>query len=223
MTKKHAIKKKKYEIKKPVFYLQSDLQAFAEDPPPGEPPAQPAVSLDLIQSFVSESEEGKRWLQSLTDSRVTDAIKTYETNTLPKRLDEEISKRFPAETEDQKKLRELQQQIESITNEKTRESNKNKALSIATEKGLPTSLVDYFIGADEETTIKNLGALEESFTAAVKAGVDAEVQRRFGEGGRNPNPSNLNGGGAGESIGKQVAAGRIPTANLEETRNTYFK
>lgn len=193
--------------------LRLDLQYFAEggeggDGREGNPPAgqqggeggQPnggqqggqgnaqgfQLTLDAVQKFVNENEEGQRWLQSLTDSRVTEAIKTYEKKTLPKKLEEEIAKRYPPETQEQKQLRELQQKLEQIEQEKIRESLRNKALSVATEKQLPTKLIDFFVGPDEDTTMKNLSVLEEVFSAAVQKA----VEERFKDGGRNPKPSN---------------------------------
>ncbi|QXJ39579.1 hypothetical protein BV455_02945 [Parageobacillus caldoxylosilyticus] len=140
------------------------------------------LTLDVVQKFVSENEEGKKWLQSLTDSRVTEAIKTYEKKTLPKKVEEEIAKRFPPETEEQKQLRELRQKLEQIEQEKIRETLRNKALSVATEKQLPTKLIDFFVGPDEESTLKNLSVLEEVFSAAVQQA----VEMKFKEGGRTP-------------------------------------
>jgi hypothetical protein len=144
------------------------------------------LTLDAVQKFVNENEEARKWLQSLTDSRVTEAIKTYEKKTLPKKVEEEIAKRFPPETEEQKQLRELKQKLEQIEQEKIRETLRNKALSVATEKQLPTKLIDFFVGPDEDTTMKNLSVLEEVFSAAVQQAVEA----RFKDGGRNPKPSN---------------------------------
>jgi Domain of unknown function (DUF4355) len=186
--------------------LRLDIQFFAGDggdggdgnPPAGQPGNGQQgessntqglqLTLDVVQKFVNENEEAKKWLQSLTDSRVTEAIKTYEKKTLPKKLEEEITKRFPPETPEQKQLRELQQKLEQIEQEKIRESLRNKALSVATEKQLPAKLVDFFIGQDEESTLKNLAVLEEVFSSAVQQAVEA----RFKEGGRNPKPSNPN-------------------------------
>jgi len=140
------------------------------------------LTLDAVQKFVNENEEARKWLQSLTDSRVTEAIKTYEKKTLPKKVEEEINKRFPPETEEQKQIRELRQKLEQIEQEKIRETLRNKALSVATEKQLPTKLIDFFIGQDEETTMKNLAVLEEVFSAAVQQAVEV----RFKDGGRTP-------------------------------------
>jgi len=189
--------KKKLKLYTPVFPLRLDIQHFSDGGDGGQgqgepnqnptPPSNPEplkLTLEAVQSFVNDDVSGKKWLQSLTDTRVTDAIKTYETKTLPKKLEDEIAKRYPAETEAEKQLRELKQRFEQSEAEKEREKMRNKALSVATEKALPAQLVDYFIGQDEETTLKNLGTLEEVFSAAVQAGVEA----KFKDGGRDPKP-----------------------------------
>lgn len=185
--------------------LRLDLQFFADDGgdggeptgdggQPSNQPSEPSnaqglqLTLDVVQQFVNQNDEAKKWLQSLTDSRVTEAIKTYEKKTLPKKLEEEIAKRYPPETPEQKQLRELQQKLEQIEQEKIRESLRNKALSVATEKQLPTKLIDFFVGQDEETTLKNLSVFEEVFASAVQQAVEA----RFKEAGRQPQPSSTN-------------------------------
>ena len=210
--------------------LPLNLQFFAEGEGEGTGEGagteqQNPLSLEAIQSFVSANDEGKRWLQSLTDSRVTEAIKTYESNTLPKKVQEEINQRYPAETPEQIEIRELKQKFQDIENEKVRTSLKNTALSVAVEKSLPTKLIEYFIGQDETSTTNNLGVLETEFNAAVQARVDEEVAKRFREGGRNPNPSNPNGGGNGEdSFGKKLAATKgVGAQDLETARQQFFK
>jgi hypothetical protein len=227
------------EIKKQPFYkslalpLRLDLQYFAEGGEGGEgnPPAgqqdrgQPnngqqgepsntqglQLTLDVVQKFVNENEEARKWLQSLTDSRVTEAIKTYEKKTLPKKVEEEIAKRFPPETEEQKQLRELKQKLEQIEQEKIRETLRNKALSVATEKQLPAKLVDFFIGQDEETTMKNLSVLEEVFFDYVQKA----VEERFKDGGRNPKPSNPD--------DKPLTREQIEKMSLEEINKNWDK
>jgi len=195
--------KKQLKLYTPVFPLCLDIQYFSDGGDGGTPPANPPtggnptpppnpeplkLTLEAVQSFVNDDEGGKKWLQSLTDTRVTDAIKTYETKTLPKKLEDEIAKRFPTETEAEKQLRELKQQFEESQLEAKREKLRNKALSVATEKALPAQLVDYFIGQDEETTLKNLGMFEEVLSTAIQSGVEA----KFKSGGRDPHPSTPN-------------------------------
>ncbi|MFF2797098.1 hypothetical protein [Lysinibacillus xylanilyticus] len=61
-------------------------------------------------------------------------MKTYETKTLPKKLEEEISKRYSPESEEAKQLRELKTQFKQSQKEAAHEKLFNQALSIATEK-----------------------------------------------------------------------------------------
>ncbi|MEK4640320.1 DUF4355 domain-containing protein [Bacillus sp. FSL W8-0519] len=219
---KVSLYKKMYQ---PVLRL-GNMQYFSDPNPSPEPNPTPTpepspeplqITLEAVQSFVNDDDNGKKWLQSLTDTRVTDAIKTYETKTLPKKIEDEIAKRFPAETEDQKQLRNLKQQFERLEAEKQKETLKNKALSIATEKGLPTKLVDYFIGSDEEKTIKGLDTFEEVFSLAVQQA----VEEKFKQGGRDPKPP----GAPGKALTKEAIEKMSPdeiNANWEQIEN-YLK
>ncbi len=177
-------------------FLPLDIQMLAGEPNPNpeptpEPTPGPAsggngqgatLTLESVQAFLAENTEGKSYLQSFADTRVTDAIKTYETKTLPKKLEDEISKRYPPESEEAKQLRELKAQFEQSQKEAAREKLVNQALSTATEKNLPSKLVEFFVGDDAEKTTANLGILEAEFNAAVQA----EVDKRFKDGGTPP-------------------------------------
>ncbi|GLC89339.1 DUF4355 domain-containing protein [Lysinibacillus piscis] len=165
-----------------------DLQFFADDPeptpepPPGGNGQGAELTIEAVTAFLQENEQGKTYLQSFADTRVTDAIKTYETKTLPKKLEEEIAKRYPPETEEAKQLRDLKAQFEQSQKEAAREKLVNQALSTATEKSLPSKLVEFFVGEDAEQTSANLSVLEVEFNAAV----NAEVEKRFKDGGTQP-------------------------------------
>ncbi|WDU77562.1 DUF4355 domain-containing protein [Lysinibacillus sp. G01H] len=157
---------------KTLIPLDIQMLAGEGDPnpePTPEPTPEPAsggngqgatLTLESVQSFLNDDDEGKKWLQSFADTRVTDAIKTYETKTLPKKLEDEISKRYPPESEEAKQLRELKAQFEQSQKEAAREKLFNQALSTATEKSLPAKLVGFFVGDDAEKTTANLGILE---------------------------------------------------------------
>ncbi|WP_051582364.1 DUF4355 domain-containing protein [Lysinibacillus fusiformis] len=183
-------------------FLPLDIQMLAGEPNPNpeptpEPTPGPAsggdgqgatLTLESVQTFLNENAEGKSYLQSFADTRVTDAIKTYETKTLPKKLEDEIAKRYPPESEEAKQLRDLKAQFEQSQKEAAREKLFNQALSAATEKSLPSKLVEFFVGEDAEKTTANLGILEAEFNAAVQA----EVDKRFKEGGTPPPQKNGN-------------------------------
>ncbi|MGE7946479.1 DUF4355 domain-containing protein [Lysinibacillus sp. NPDC093688] len=203
-------------------FLPLDIQMLAdggEGNPPGDnpPPGDggdgqgDSLTLESVQAFLSENAEGKNYLQSFADTRVTEAIKTYETKTLPKKLEEEISKRYPPESEEAKQLRELKTQFEQSQKEAAHEKLFNQALSIATGKSLPSKLVEFFVGEDAENTTANLGILEAEFNAAVQA----EVDKRFKDGGTPPPPK----GGNPTALTKEAVMKMTPdeiNANWEE-------
>jgi len=138
------------------------------------------VDLPTVQKFLETNDEGKSFLQSLTDSKVTKAISTYESKTLPKKVEDEITKRFPQATEEQKELAKLKSDFEKVQADARREKLLNKALSFATEKKIPTKFVDKFLAEDEENTLKNI----EDFGTYFNEQVRLSVEGKFKDNGR---------------------------------------
>ncbi|QEO61592.1 DUF4355 domain-containing protein [Bacillus altitudinis] len=138
-----------------------------------------AVSADKVKGFL-ETEEGKKLLQPRLDQHFTKGLATWKDNNLEKIVEEEVSKRNPSKTPEQLEIEKLRKDMESERNARNREKLVNTALKVADKKTLPKDVIDFFIGENEESTIENLGKLEESFNAAVQAAVDA----KFKESGR---------------------------------------
>lgn len=143
------------------------------------------TTLEQVKAFL-ETDEGGKYLQSVTDAKVTQGIKTWRDNNLEKmvteRVEKEIKDRYPTETEEQKRLKALEQELAAEKQARVRESLRNKALSEANTKGLPSDLVDHFVGPDEEATLANLAKLE----ATWKAHLERTVEERFKASGRTP-------------------------------------
>jgi hypothetical protein len=140
-------------------------------------------------------------LKSYRDSHTTKSIDTWKQNNLNKILDEEISKRFPPESQEQKRLRELETELNKIKNEKIVETNKNLALSIMSQKALPVDIVDMFVSTDEEQVKDKISKFESVFAKAVQA----EVEKRFKENGRNPQQGTSQGALTKEALSKMSA------------------
>lgn len=155
-----------------------------------------AVSADKVKGFL-ETEEGKKVLQPRLDSYFTKGLATWKENNLEKIVEEEVSKRNPSKTPEQLEIEKLRKDMESERNARNREKLVNTALKVADKKMLPKDVIDFFIGENEESTIENLGKLEESFNAAVQAAVDA----KFKESGREIERGN----GAVHSSGVDIA------------------
>lgn len=155
------------------------------------------VTVEGVQKYLTESEEGKRWIDSEKDKHLAKGLDTWKTNNLQKEIDKKILELYPEETPEKKQLRELNVKIEKMESEKQREVLKNKALTIAAEKKLPINkVIDLLIAEDEESTVSNIGKFEEIFGSSVQAAVE---ERLKGNGYTPPNnaggdnqPKNLN-------------------------------
>ncbi len=146
-----------------------------------------ALTPDRVEKFLEENEEGKKLLQPRLDKYFTKGLETWKQKTLPTIVDEEVKKRVPDETPEAKRLRELEEKLTNIEKSRVKAELKSLAIKQASEKGLPTDLVEYLVADDEETTIKNLNSVIESFNKAV----EEKVKARFKENGREPQePSN---------------------------------
>lgn len=150
------------------------------------------VSIDDVKGFLESNEEGKKFLGREKDKFFTKALETWKENNLNSLVDARVKELYPDESEEQRQIKQLKQEIDKINKEKQRETLTNKALTYVTEKGLPTNLVPYFLGEDEEGTFKNLGELETVFSETISKA----VAEKFKESGRDvtkggdPQPQN---------------------------------
>lgn len=133
------------------------------------------LTSDKVKGFL-DTEEGKKLLQPRLDANFSKGLETWKTNNLTKLIDDEVAKRNPTKTPEQIELDKLRKEIEDERNARNREALVNKALKVAKEKNLPDSIVDFFIGQDEETTLTNLTKLEEEYSKAVTSAVDSKFK-----------------------------------------------
>lgn len=128
------------------------------------------VPKDINQ--LMEDEDFAKRLNSYLDSEKSKAVASYEAKTLPKKVQEQVERELENRNKKepwQLELEKMQSQLEE-TNRKLaekeqaerREQLRNKALQQATEKKLPTKLVDFVVADDEETTNQNLELLEKT-------------------------------------------------------------
>lgn len=174
--------------------LKLHLQFFGEEIPTGEPTpptVTPELSFDVVQKFIQENEDAKKWLQAEKDSHFSKSLDTWKQNNLDKIVGEKVKELYPEETPEQQRIRQLEQSIEEMKRQEQLANIKVAAVNYATEKQLPTKIVDRFIGDDVETTKKNLDDLASVFEEYIQQRVD----ERFKSNGYNPQkggePTNL--------------------------------
>lgn len=138
-----------------------------------------APTREQVEGFL-DTDEGKKVLQPRLDQNFTKGLNSWKENNLSKLVDDKVKELYPEETEEQRRIRSLEQDLENQRKEYQREKLMNKAVSHASEQGLPTEVVSYFIGEDEDSTMKNLETFKETYDKAVQNAVEG----KFKEGGR---------------------------------------
>ncbi len=134
-------------------------------------------SLDTFKGKIEKDKDFKSFIDSLKDKHLNKGLETWKENNLDKLVDEKIKELYPEEDPKDLELKKLKQEMENMKREAQIEKLRNKALKIATERNLPTDLVDYFIGENEETTLKNLETFEETFTHNLEVKVKERLKQ----------------------------------------------
>ncbi|HEA0053494.1 TPA: DUF4355 domain-containing protein [Staphylococcus aureus] len=133
------------------------------------------VSVDDVKGFL-DTEEGKRFIQPELDRYHSKGLESWKEKNLEDLIEQEVRKRNPEQSEEQKRISALEQELEKRDEEAKREKLRSNALGKAQELNLPTSLVDRFLGDSDEDTEQNLKALKETFDKYVQKGVESKFK-----------------------------------------------
>ncbi|HDF1841121.1 TPA: DUF4355 domain-containing protein [Staphylococcus aureus] len=133
------------------------------------------VSVDDVKGFL-DTEEGKRFIQPELDRYHSKGLESWKEKNLEDLIEQEVRKRNPEQSEEQKRISALEQELEKRDTEAKREKLRSNALGKAQELNLPTSLVDRFLGDSDEDTEQNLKALKETFDKYVQKGVESKFK-----------------------------------------------
>ncbi|HDB6228127.1 TPA: DUF4355 domain-containing protein [Staphylococcus aureus] len=133
------------------------------------------VSVDDVKGFL-DTEEGKRFIQPELDRYHSKGLESWKEKNLEDLIEQEVRKRNPEQSEEQKRISALEQELEKRDAEAKREKLRSNALGKAQELNLPTSLVDRFLGDSDEDTEQNLKALKGTFDKYVQKGVESKFK-----------------------------------------------
>lgn len=163
---------------------------------------------DLVAAAAA-NKDVRSELDSVKDTHHKTALETWKSNHLNQFVEEEVKKRNPPEeTPEQKRIRELEEKIESGEKAQKRAELKNKAMGYATENKLPTQFaskyIERFLGDDESTTTATLAELKTDLDGLINEGVNS----KFKENGREV-PSGSTGSASLKSIQEMAAAHNV--------------
>lgn len=129
------------------------------------------VSAEDVKGFL-DTEEGKRFIQPELDRYHNKSLNSWKENNLEKLINDEVAKRNPELTEEQKRISALEQELAKRDAEAKREKLLNFALNKAQEMELPTVFVERYLGDDEQATEQNLQSLNETLETLKKKQID---------------------------------------------------
>jgi hypothetical protein len=120
-----------------------------------------------------ESEQGRALKQSIVDKAAQAAIDTYRERHLPKDVETELLKRNPPKSEAEKRLAEVERELESMRAERMREAMKNSTIKSLSEKDeilgrYAPILADVVIGGTEEETTTRVNTITEVILKAAQ-------------------------------------------------------
>ena len=154
-------------------------------------------SLEVFKNKLNDL-DFKSFMDSEKDKHLTKGIETFKTNNLDRiyteRFNVENPTADPKEIANNKKMADFEAKIANMEKEGIRKDLTSKSQKIAIEKKLPLDLVDFFIGENEEVTVKNLDKLEAIFashvetlvTERLKGGSYTPPKGSGNSGGKNP-------------------------------------
>lgn len=179
------------------------------------------ASTELVKGFINKGLTLEAFKGKLKEKEFKDFIngeggkdfekrlKEWKKANLEKELEPFIQEKYPDLVTDptQKKLLELEKELEKERTANARKDLITEAIKYATEKKIPTSLVENFLGEDLENTKVNL----DSFVESINPWVQEQVDERLGASSWIPGG---NGGNATSNLGSEAAKRRNEKSEL---------
>lgn len=147
------------------------------------------LTLNDVKNFINSNDEGKQYIQSYGDRRVTEGIEKFKKGAMQTIINDEVLKATgKKKTPEQIQIEELQKKFEAQEKENTRLKNESTVKSMLSEAGFDPSKALEFFNIDDmenmETRIGNFKALiDEKTQAGIKDAIASGSYTPPGENG----------------------------------------
>ena len=161
------------------------------------------LTLEELKNIINENEGFKAWLSSEKDRHFSTSLNTWKENNLSKEVEKEISKRYPEETAEQKKLRDLELKLQAMEQESKMKEIKANTMRVINDKQLDSEILDFVLSDNEETTIANI----DKFEGLVERLANKRLEEKYKN--ANTTPSQSVGQATLSEYEKSMAAGDV--------------
>ncbi len=115
-----------------------------------------------VEAYLA-TEHGQKFLQPKLDRYFNKGLDSWKTNHLEGLVNAEVSKRYPDETPEMKRIRELEKLLENQSKETLRKDLAIKAQDYAGELGIPAQLASFLVSETEEATRERISKFHEVY------------------------------------------------------------
>lgn len=134
--------------------------------------AKPINDIEGLNKLLASNKE----IQGLFDSKVSGGVDSFKKGGMQKLIDAEILKRTGnTETPQEIKIRELEERLNQSDKEKSKAIMVAKYKDTLSEKKIPPNMIDFLLGADEDTTSANITLFEDGMKNYIESGISAKL------------------------------------------------
>ena len=156
------------------------------------------LTLDEVKNFLETNQDGKKYIQSYGDRRVTEGIEKFKNGSMQTILNDEVLKATgKKKTPEQLRIEELEKNFNEQKAKAERAEKIAKYKDVLAEKKIPGEMIDYFLTDDDETTNTRI----DNFATYVEGMVSSSVKEKMANGSYTPPGEN----GAGDLTVDDIA------------------
>lgn len=140
------------------------------------------LTIEDFKNVLANNKEIKAYYTSALDSGISKAVNSHDEKfkkeKLPGIIESEIKKRSnEGKSETEIQLQEMKEQLEKMKAEKLKADMSAKYTKVLSEKGLSAELIDFVLGADDETTTANI----DKINSIIGNVANSRVKEKIGE------------------------------------------
>ncbi|SCJ11829.1 DUF4355 domain-containing protein [Intestinibacter bartlettii] len=152
------------------------------------------MNMENIKRNLDSNKDFKSKYDAEVSEKINTAISNFKTKDMQKLIDAEVLKRTNnPETPEQKQIRELKERLDAADKKNARTEMISKYKDILAAKNIPSEMVDFLLGDDDDVTNANITLFENN----MKNYIETQVKERMSKGSyKPPVPS----GGSSEKI-----------------------
>ncbi len=156
------------------------------------------LTLDEVKNFLETNQDGKKYIQSYGDRRVTEGIEKFKNGSMQTIINDEVLKATgKKKTPEQLRIEELEKNFNEQKAKAERAEKIAKYKDVLAEKKIPGEMIDYFLTDDDETTNTRI----DNFATYVEGMVSSSVKEKMANGSYTPPGEN----GAGDLTVDDIA------------------